>query len=184
MEKRIGTKVVLLTPMNRLEYCVYRGWQLPENENGNDEGYLVEYTDGGKPNDDRHAGYISWSPKDVADRAYRPCIGLSHGQAMDAVEVGYRVARKNWNGKDQYVFYVPANYPWRAFTALKTVNGEIVPWTASQSDQLEKDWEIVDAEVISLDTTEVAFTWNEKYSKNTVTDVLGDGSSQAAPNNP
>ena len=35
-------KVVKATPMNRLEYNNYRGWVLPENENGSDEGYLVE----------------------------------------------------------------------------------------------------------------------------------------------
>lgn len=68
----VGTKIVLLTPMNRLQYNEYRGWQLPTNENGADEGYLVEYTDGGEPNDARHKGYISWSPKAQADAAYHP----------------------------------------------------------------------------------------------------------------
>lgn len=70
-QKYVGTKTVYATPMNRLVYNEYRGWQLPSNENGADEGYLVEYTDGGKPNDTRHEGYISWSPKDVFDNAYR-----------------------------------------------------------------------------------------------------------------
>lgn len=67
----IGTKRVTGTPMNRADYNVYRGWQLPADENGADEGYLVEYVDGGKANDSRHAGYISWSPKDVFERAYK-----------------------------------------------------------------------------------------------------------------
>ena len=31
-------KVVKASPMNRLEYNNYRGWVLPENENGSDEG--------------------------------------------------------------------------------------------------------------------------------------------------
>lgn len=49
---------------------------LPTNEDGGDEGYLVEYLDGGKPNDDRHAGYISWSPKAQFEAAYceRPAV--------------------------------------------------------------------------------------------------------------
>lgn len=67
----VGTKRVLARPMSRAEYNAYRGWELPADENGADEGMLVEYVDGGKANDPRHAGYISWSPLDVFQRAYR-----------------------------------------------------------------------------------------------------------------
>ncbi len=67
----IGTKTVYACPMNRADYNLYRGWELPANEDGTDAGYLVEYADGGKANDSRHAGYISWWPKDVFERAYR-----------------------------------------------------------------------------------------------------------------
>lgn len=63
-------KRVIPTPMNRLAYNIYRGWDLPEDEDGSDEGYLVEYLDGGKPNDNRHDGYISWSPKEQFDNGY------------------------------------------------------------------------------------------------------------------
>ena len=73
----IWTKVVYALPMTRQAYNDYREWQLPDNEDGADEGYLVEYVDGGKANDSRHAGYISWSPKDVFERSYRPMQG--HG---------------------------------------------------------------------------------------------------------
>ena len=65
----IGTKSVLATTMTRGEYNEYRGWTIPENEDPTEQGYLVEYVDGGKPNDDRHKGYISWSPKDVLEIA-------------------------------------------------------------------------------------------------------------------
>lgn len=67
----IGTKSVLATTMTRGEYNEYRGWQIPENEDPSELGYLVEYVDGGKPNDERHAGYISWSPADVFERSYK-----------------------------------------------------------------------------------------------------------------
>lgn len=66
----IGTKSVLATSMTRGEYNEYRGWQIPENEDPLEEGYLVEYVDGGKPNDERHSGYISWSPRDVFEKSY------------------------------------------------------------------------------------------------------------------
>jgi len=77
MKTYIGTKVLRATPMNRLEYNNVRGWTLPADENGADEGYLVEYTDGGKPNTPTHAGYVSWSPKDVFERAYVECADSS-----------------------------------------------------------------------------------------------------------
>ena len=51
MKRYIGTKIIEAQPMNRAEYNVYRNWELPANENGEDEGYLVEYLDGGKPNE-------------------------------------------------------------------------------------------------------------------------------------
>lgn len=70
MKTYIGTKIVHATPMTRLAYNEYRCWDLPANENGADEGYLVEYTDGGAGNDSRHMGYISWSPKAQFDGAY------------------------------------------------------------------------------------------------------------------
>lgn len=77
MKNFIGTKMLKATPMNRLAYNEYREWILPPNEDGSDEGYLVEYTDGGKPNDPRHKGYISWSPKEQFDAAYVEAVGVS-----------------------------------------------------------------------------------------------------------
>lgn len=66
-----GTKRVHATPMKRGDYNAYRGWQVPADVNPADAGFLVEYVDGGKPNDPRHAGYISWSPRDVFERSYK-----------------------------------------------------------------------------------------------------------------
>lgn len=66
-----GTKNVIAAPMTRGEYNAYRGWTVPIDEDPTDPGYLVEYEDGGKANDPRHKGYISWSPADVFERSYR-----------------------------------------------------------------------------------------------------------------
>lgn len=93
----IGTKVIQAWAMTRAAYNAYRGWALPGNEKGDDEGYLVEYTDGGAPNDNRHAGYISWSPKEQFDNAYRlrPLVpGLApHQQRVvdEKAELGERI---------------------------------------------------------------------------------------------
>ena len=86
MKKYLGTKVVNMKPMTRQEYNDFRGWDLPADENGNDEGYLVEYIDGGQANTSEYKGYVSWSPKDVADRNYRPLDGLTFGLAIEAAK--------------------------------------------------------------------------------------------------
>jgi len=68
-----GTKTLKASPMTKEEYCKYRGWNVPENEDPNEEIYLVEYPPepGGKRNHPDHEGYISMSPKDVFDKYYR-----------------------------------------------------------------------------------------------------------------
>jgi len=71
LREYIGTKRIKASPMNRLNYNIYRGWELPNDENGSDEGFLVEYLDGGKPNHLDHKGYISWSPKEQFKNAYK-----------------------------------------------------------------------------------------------------------------
>lgn len=60
MKKYIGCKLVEAEPMTRGDYNKYRGWQIPADENPEDSGYLVKYSD----------SYVSWSPKGVFDAAY------------------------------------------------------------------------------------------------------------------
>ena len=70
MKTYTGTKIVKAKSMSRAEYNNLRQWALPSDENGDDEGYLVEYTDGGRPNHPDFSGYISWSPKRQFEAAY------------------------------------------------------------------------------------------------------------------
>lgn len=70
MKRYMCHKQVLTKPMTRGEYNEYRGWVVPEDENPSDEGFLVEYTDGGASNHPKHEGYISWSPKGVFEKGY------------------------------------------------------------------------------------------------------------------
>lgn len=67
----VGTKVVHASPMSRQMWCDVRGWALPGNENGSDEGYIIEYADAQRPNMPDFKGYVSWSPKDVFDGSYQ-----------------------------------------------------------------------------------------------------------------
>ena len=66
-----GTKQLNAKPMTRGDYNKFRGWTIPDNEDPNECGYLVEYLDGGKANVDGYAGYVSWSPADVFERTYK-----------------------------------------------------------------------------------------------------------------
>lgn len=64
-------KNVLAVPMKRGIYNKYQGWLIPENENPEDDGYLVEYVGTpGAPNHHDHEFYISWSPKAVFEQGY------------------------------------------------------------------------------------------------------------------
>ncbi len=162
MKRYIGTKLINAKPMTRQAYNDFRGWTLPADENGADEGYLVEYVDGGKGNTDHYAGYVSWSPADVFDRAYRPCEGMTFGQAIEAMKAGQKVARSGWNGKGMFAYYIPANsypvqtgaakshfgegamVPYNAYMAIKNVNETVSTWVPSVNDVLSDDWRIVE----------------------------------------
>jgi hypothetical protein len=74
MKTYTGTKTIKATPMTKAQYCEYRGWKVPKDEDPNEEVYLVEYEADilSKPNHPDHVGYISMSPKHVFDKAYRP----------------------------------------------------------------------------------------------------------------
>ncbi len=168
MQKFIGVKEIEARPMTRLEYNEYRGWKLPADEDGADEGYLVDYTDSPNANHPDHKGYISWSPKEVFDRAHRPVDGMTFGFAIEAARKGAKIARKGWNGKGMFLFIscpdsknVPSEAFWSVhgrkfaeqnggsakvlpYLLMKTADDCIVPWLASQTDVLASDWQVVD----------------------------------------
>lgn len=86
MKKYIGTKLIEAEPMTRGDYNKYRGWAIPADENPADEGYLIRYSD----------SYVSWSPKEVFDKAYLVVddnenlpSGVSIGQKMVDEFVSY-----------------------------------------------------------------------------------------------
>ena len=161
MQTYIGTKLVKMQPMTRGEYNAFRGWTPPAGEEQDVDGYLVEYLDGGKPNTPHYAGYVSWSPKEQADAAYRQTDGMSFGLALEALKKGKRVARAGWNGKGMFVYLVPAaSYPvqtggakahfgegslvpYNAYLAIKCVDDTVSTWVPSVNDCLAEDWHIV-----------------------------------------
>ena len=87
---------------------------------------------------------------------------MNFGDALQALKHGQKVAREGWNGKGMFLFLVPGSvfkvnrapllgiYPegteinYRPHIDMKTVDGEIVPWVASQTDVLAEDWCVVE----------------------------------------
>lgn len=159
MEKFIGTKIVEAEP----------AWLVFEQEGEPGEvvvkdhdlelttaktvldGYKVVYED----------GYESWSPKAAFRKAYRRTDCMNFGLAIEAAKMGKRIARAGWNGKGMFLYHVPAaayppstevakktfggeNVPYGAYIAMKTAQGNVVPWLASQTDMLADDWYIVE----------------------------------------
>ncbi len=74
---------------------------------------------------------------------------MNFGEAQQLIMAGGKAARKGWNGKGMYIFYIT---DWNfnqigdaqklPFTALKTADNKIVPWTVSQTDAHANDWEV------------------------------------------
>jgi hypothetical protein len=69
------------------------------------------------------------------------------GWALAALRNGFAVARRGWNGKGQYLklqrpdAHSKMTLP---YIYIRTVQGDLVPWLASQTDMLAEDWEIVE----------------------------------------
>lgn len=95
----------------------------------------------------------------IADTGHKS--GMPFSEALEHVKAGRRVARDGWNGKDMFIFLVPGStfnvsrppllgiYPegteikYHAHIDMKTAQGYVVPWLASQADLLAEDWEVV-----------------------------------------
>jgi|SRR6185312_827352 len=78
------------------------------------------------------------------------------GWALDQLEDGYKVRRRNWNGKGMWIAiqrpdaYSKMSLP---YIYMQTAQGDLVPWLASQSDLLTWDWELVEGQEIIFPKT-------------------------------
>lgn len=82
--------------------------------------------------------------------------------ALALIKNGFKLRREGWNGKGMFVFLVQGStfqvnrppllgiYPegttvnYHAHIDMKTADGQIVPWIASQTDLLADDWEVAE----------------------------------------
>ena len=155
MKQYIGTKIIEAEPAYRCTdgrgnaVITTRPEKAFPNYPSVEDGYRVRYPD----------GYVSWSPKAVFEEAYRPTDNLNFGLAIEAAKKGCKIARRGWNGKNQYVelatdisytdasgTVINAEHQAIGSRALAFVgtSGVQMGWLASQADMLAEDWEIVE----------------------------------------
>lgn len=83
---------------------------------------------------------------------------FSFSRALYLLKTGNRVSRSGWNGKGMWLIHIQS-IEWSTetvignhdvselarlpFIAMKTADGQLVPWLASQTDLLSDDWGIV-----------------------------------------
>lgn len=71
---------------------------------------------------------------------------MRFGSALLALQNKERVTRRGWNGKDMYIeLQVPDEHSKMTlpYIFMRTVQGDLVPWLASQTDLLAEDWELI-----------------------------------------
>lgn len=87
---------------------------------------------------------------------------LTFGEAAKLLKEGKAVRRKGWNGKNQFIYYVPASrykamtdiaksimdedgfVSYAAYLAIRTESGIVAIWSPVLTDVLADDWEIVE----------------------------------------
>lgn len=87
---------------------------------------------------------------------------MKFGDALEAIKSGRKIARKGWNGKGMYVYYVPAAtypahrnefgtlagefpgdmVPYNEYMAIRNTNGTVSTWVPSVNDCFAEDWYI------------------------------------------
>jgi hypothetical protein len=86
-------------------------------------------------------------------------VVMSFGDALNALKEGKKVQRSGWNGKGMYLYLanqklkfppLDENHKWMEdafpeseFIVMKTADGKLIPWLASQTDVLADDWGII-----------------------------------------
>lgn len=176
MEKYLGVKLIEAEPATRysgegfINFVYPDNWELDPGiyekyikpATSQERGYKVVYPD----------GYVSWSPKEIFEEAYRRIENLTFGLAIEAAKKGHKIARKGWNGKGMFVVlmselklpphscqepgakvndrtakYIGEDTPLdsRPYFAMWTALGQWQPgWNASQADMLAEDWMIAE----------------------------------------
>lgn len=157
METYVGVTLAECKAMTRGEYNQLRGWTLPENENPDDTGMLLDILSGKSNNIEGYKGYVTWLPTAEFDKTYSQATGLDFGRAVHLLRQGVPMCREGWNGKGMFVYYVPPGeypartgvakqyygdklVPYNEYLAIKNVDGSVSTWVPSINDVFAEDW--------------------------------------------
>jgi len=69
---------------------------------------------------------------------------MKSGQAIEEMKEGKQVTRSGWNGKDMFLqLQIPTSLSKMTlpYIYMRTHQGDLVPWLASQTDILSEDWD-------------------------------------------
>lgn len=150
METYVGTKILSAKPMSLGEYNIFRGWTIPEDEDPNKLGYLVQYED----------GYKSWSPESTFDGAYRFSGTLNFSHAIHMLHSGRQMYRTTWvdssfiflvHGSDFIVNREPlasvlghgVEVSYHQHIDIWKEGNFVSVWTPTQEDMGASDWAFV-----------------------------------------
>lgn len=70
---------------------------------------------------------------------------MDFSQALDFLKDNRKIVRKGWNGPNQYLQLQQPDSDSKMtlpYIFIKTTQGHVVPWIASQTDLLADDWEL------------------------------------------
>ena len=68
---------------------------------------------------------------------------MSFEQSLKLIKGGFRCSRIGWNGRGMYIALqtpTPESKMTKPYIYMRTVQGDYIPWLASQSDLLSEDW--------------------------------------------
>ncbi len=71
---------------------------------------------------------------------------MRFGEAILMLQAGHAVTRDGWNGKNQFLRIQTPDTSAKMtlpYIYIRTVQGDFVPWLASQTDMLANDWSVV-----------------------------------------
>lgn len=71
---------------------------------------------------------------------------MTFEEALPGVKQGKKASRDNWNGKGMWIALQSPDENSkmrRPYLYMSPIDGELVPWVASQTDILADDWDLV-----------------------------------------
>jgi hypothetical protein len=151
-DRYIRTSVITATPMSwgEFEYITTDLDDKSIDRPSSDLGYYINKGSGGV-----------WISFEEFNSKYRGNHRLNFGDALHFLNRGHKLTRMGWNGKEMFIFLVQGsnfkvNRPpllgiyeegteieYQPHIDMRTVDGSIVPWLASQTDIMAEDYYII-----------------------------------------